>query len=80
MEEFIEDEDKDEEQQEAEETKAELNKKLINEMKKNRKHSQSRLRNISLRRETFQLDINKHISVEHKCREYVTPPFYEKIY
>ncbi len=93
VEEFLNDDDdyyydKDEEQQEAEETKAELNKKLINEMKKNRKQSQSRLGNISLRRQTNNISasVNRQISnqsadlIIKPSREYVTPPFYKKIY
>ena len=77
VEEFLDDEDKDEEQQEAEETKAELNKKLLNEMKKNRKFSESRLKNITLKKQT---SIQKTDNKIEKCREYVTPPFYKKIY
>ena len=76
VEEFLDDE-KDEEQLEAEETKAELNKKLLKEMKKNRKFSHSRLRNLSLKKQTSIQTADKKLE---KCVEYDTPPFYMKIY
>jgi hypothetical protein len=76
VEEFLDDDDKDEEQQEAEETKAELNKKLLSEIKNNRKFSQSRLKSSLNKQESLQTADKK---IE-KCREYVTPPFYKKIY
>ncbi|CAF0859038.1 unnamed protein product [Brachionus calyciflorus] len=86
-----EEEDRDEEEEEAEQTKAELNKKLIKEMNKNRKHSQllmskkdivlnkavNSAENIIEKGDTKKSKYTRQLS--QKCN-YVTPPFYEKIY
>lgn len=83
--------DDDDEENNGEDTKAELNKKLITEIKKNRKRSQ-----LLLGKESMQiseaakslvndLDLNNEKSksngfVFKKQTKYVTPPFYEKVY
>ena len=75
----LDEDEKDEEQKEAEETKAELDKKLNTEMKKNRKRSQLLITKKDL--ETIEpADERKKAKDSETKSEYVTPPFHKKVY
>ena len=74
----LDDDEKDTEQLEAEETKAELNKKLISQIKKNRKYS-------ALIAHKSPSQPHAHDSTvidnrKHAAKKYVTPPFYQKVF
>ncbi len=76
--EIMDDDERDEEQREAEETKAELNKKLLMEIEKNRKNSSQfpiYKNKEQLMKNELKLDLD-----ESSKSKYTTPPFYRKIY
>ena len=76
--EMLDDDEKDEEQREAEETKAELNKKLLIEIEKNRKNS-SQFPIYKNREQLLKSKIKLAIE-ENSDSKYDTPPFYRKLY
>ena len=80
---MLDDDEKDEEQREAEETKAELNKKLLIEIEKNRKTSSQFpiYKNKDELVKNGELAACSGASVNKSTKsKYVTPPFYRKIY
>lgn len=77
--ELIDDDERDEEQREAEETKAELNKKLLMEIEKNRKSS-SQFPIYKNKEQLIKNNLKLDLLEESTKSKYTTPPFYRKIF
>jgi hypothetical protein len=77
--ELMDDDERDEEQREAEETKAELNKKLLMEIEKNRKSS-SQFPIYKNKEQLIKNNLKLDLLEESSESKYTTPPFYRKIF